>query len=352
MQDPLLTVIVPVYNTAPWLRRCLDSLVGQTYRNLEIICVNDGSTDASGAILDEYAARDARIKVIHQENAGVSVARNRGLDAATGEYVTFVDSDDWVEAEAYEMMVPHFMDKVDIVAMGAILDGGGDAMMGPEEYFNKLPAGWIEIVPSDFEELNITLPTKAFRRSMIGRNSLRFVEGVAYGEDNAFVCCVLACARTMYNIQTRCYHYVQRESSAVHSTERTTRIAKDLLKAWEYVITHYSRWGVLEQFRPVSGRLFAELCGVLLEVGYTQEMQARLWQLAKLSGVLTSCHYNSVHKMRMLCMPPWKKFFHWFRGNSEGFGIAGQSILSITYDRNEWVYRVFGLIVYRRKCNG
>lgn len=90
----LLSVVVPVYNAAAFLPRCLDSLIQQTYSNLEIICVNDGSTDGSAVILDAYAAKDSRIKVIHQENAGVSAARNRGLDAATGEIIGFCDADD------------------------------------------------------------------------------------------------------------------------------------------------------------------------------------------------------------------------------------------------------------------
>lgn len=93
---------MPVYNVARFLPRCLGSLIGQTYKELEIICVNDGSCDGSAAILDQYAAKDARIKVIHQENSGVSAARNRGIEAATGELITFVDADDWLEPDAYE----------------------------------------------------------------------------------------------------------------------------------------------------------------------------------------------------------------------------------------------------------
>lgn len=352
MNDQLLSVIVPVYNTAEYLPRCLDSLLEQTYRNLQVICVNDGSPDNSAEILAEYAARDSRVKVIHQKNAGVAAARNRGLDAATGEFVSFVDSDDWVEPVAYEQVMLQFVEGVDIVAMGAILDGGGDDRMGTDEYFNRLPAGKVAIVPSDFSELNITLPTKVFRRTMLEQNALRFVEGVAYGEDNAFVCCVLACARGMYNIQTRCYHYVQRENSAVHSSGRSMRIGSDLLTAWEYVIEHYLHWGVLERFQPVCGRLYAELCEVLMEVGYTPAMQRKLWQLAKLSGVWTRCHHVSVHKMRMQSMSSWEKFFHWFRDNCEIFGIAGQSILSVTYTPVDVVYRLLGRIVYRRRCNG
>ena len=102
---PLVSVIVPVYKVEPYLRRCIDSIVGQTYRNLEIILVDDGSPDHCGTICDEYALRDSRIKVIHKENDGLSSARNAGLDIANGEYIGFVDSDDHTASQMYERLV-------------------------------------------------------------------------------------------------------------------------------------------------------------------------------------------------------------------------------------------------------
>ena len=104
-QCPLISVIVPVYNVAPYLTRCLDSIVMQTWQNLEIILVDDGSRDDSVGICDLYAARDARIRVIHKENGGLSSARNAGLDIAAGEYVGFVDSDDWIEPDMFEYLL-------------------------------------------------------------------------------------------------------------------------------------------------------------------------------------------------------------------------------------------------------
>lgn len=105
MRTPLISVIIPVYNVEKYLHRCLDSVIAQTYQNLEIICVDDGSIDESGRICDQYAVRDARIKVIHQENQGLSAARNRGLDAAEGEYIAFVDSDDYILEDMYKKML-------------------------------------------------------------------------------------------------------------------------------------------------------------------------------------------------------------------------------------------------------
>ena len=99
-----ISVVLAIYNVAPYLRQCLNSIVNQTYRNLEIICVDDGSTDESGAICDEYAARDDRMVVIHQKNQGVSSARNRALSQITGQYVYFTDSDDWLELDMLETL--------------------------------------------------------------------------------------------------------------------------------------------------------------------------------------------------------------------------------------------------------
>jgi glycosyltransferase involved in cell wall biosynthesis len=102
--DIKVSVIVPVHNVEKFLRQCLDTLISQTLAEIEIICVNDGSSDGSGAILDEYAAKDGRIVVVHQENLGQSVARNRGMDLAKGEYIGFVDSDDWVDLNYFEKL--------------------------------------------------------------------------------------------------------------------------------------------------------------------------------------------------------------------------------------------------------
>lgn len=103
-REKVISVIVPVYNVEPYLARCVDSILAQSYKSLEVILVDDGSRDRCGAICDEYAAKDSRIKVIHKENGGLSSARNAGIDAATGTYLSFVDSDDWIEPDAYEQM--------------------------------------------------------------------------------------------------------------------------------------------------------------------------------------------------------------------------------------------------------
>lgn len=105
MIHPLISIIIPIYKVEPYLRRCLDSIVNQTYTNLEIILVDDGSPDACPQICDEYAAKDKRIVVIHKQNGGLSDARNAGLDICKGEYISFVDSDDWVDEKYIEELI-------------------------------------------------------------------------------------------------------------------------------------------------------------------------------------------------------------------------------------------------------
>lgn len=133
MQEPLISVIVPVYKVEPYLRKCLDSIVNQSYRNLEIILVDDGSPDQCGVICDEYAAKDARIIVIHQENGGVSSARNAGLAVATGEWIGWVDSDDWIENDMFEYLL-----------QSALRRGADIAVCGRcEHYRNRMNSrGW------------------------------------------------------------------------------------------------------------------------------------------------------------------------------------------------------------------
>lgn len=117
--DSLISVIIPVYNTEKYIGRCLDSVIGNTYKNLEIICVNDGSNDGSLSVLKEYEEKDKRIKIISQKNSGVSAARNAGLDAANGSYIAFIDSDDWVGPSCFSLMLEAALkENADIVKCG------------------------------------------------------------------------------------------------------------------------------------------------------------------------------------------------------------------------------------------
>lgn len=215
MEKPLLSVIVPVYNTAPWLGRCLDSICAQTYRNLEILCVNDGSTDNSAEILAEYAARDSRIKVITQENAGLSAARNTALEYATGEWVTGVDSDDYLEPCIYERAMQSVAAGVDLAFFGVrdVDEEGDDIPANP--YFNLPAAGVYEMTPELAGQLNACFWSKLWRRSLIAENKLRFPHGLVH-EDEAFHFLAAPQVKRVAVCSAVGYYYVQRAGSIMN----------------------------------------------------------------------------------------------------------------------------------------
>lgn len=118
--DSLISVIVPIYNVEKYLQRCVDSIINQTYRNLEIILVNDGSPDNCPKMCDDYAKKDSRIKVVHKENGGLSDARNVGMEVATGEYISFIDSDDWIELNMIELLYNNLIETDSDISSGGI----------------------------------------------------------------------------------------------------------------------------------------------------------------------------------------------------------------------------------------
>lgn len=125
MNQPLISVIIPVYGVEKYISQCLESVINQTYKNLEIIVVNDGTKDRSADIAKEYAAKDSRIKVYDFQNGGLSVARNRGLEIATGDYISYIDSDDWLDTKMYETLLEAAMkNEADMVKCGIIETNG------------------------------------------------------------------------------------------------------------------------------------------------------------------------------------------------------------------------------------
>lgn len=212
---PLVSVVVPIYNSGKYLRRCLDSLIIQTYGSIEIILVNDGSTDSSPAICDEYAAKDSRIKVIHKSNAGVSEARNTGLDAATGIYIHFTDSDDWLESNAYEILVNVAEYKLcDVVRYNAY--NSSNAVVNRVSY-NGYYSG--ETLENDINlayigsekfggEFLLGVPWLYFiKRDLIEKNKIRFNKNLRRCEDRLFTLSTLLLTGSMVFIDDALYHY-------------------------------------------------------------------------------------------------------------------------------------------------
>lgn len=177
MNTPLISVIVPVFNTEPYLRKCLDSVTTQTYENIEIICIDDGSTDNSPAILAEYAARDSRIVIHTQPNAGLSAARNAGLRMARGEWITGLDSDDWIEPDAYEYFYNNNLDETTKLVVMGFDAVNGDT--GKRIWKDSLPGSGLEpVTPRIIEKTGAYFWNKFWHRSLFLEGKVKFPEGL------------------------------------------------------------------------------------------------------------------------------------------------------------------------------
>lgn len=213
----LISIVVPVYNVERHLNRCLDSLKNQTYKNIEIILINDGSTDTSGSICDEYAKNDSRFTVCHKDNNGVSSARNLGIKKSTGEFVLFVDSDDWVEKNTIELLVDTANENdCDFVVFEYFVDylnGNSNQYLHPE-LNGKISRE--ESIKHSILPTNRFAVTKMYRRSIL--NDVRFDENIHLGEDTLFVCNALNKSQKCgYFLSKSLYHYVQSETSATRN---------------------------------------------------------------------------------------------------------------------------------------
>ena len=217
-EKPLISVIVPVFNTASFLRKCLDSICNQTYCNLEILCVNDGSTDNSSIILEEYASKDRRIKVFTQSNAGLSAARNTALQHATGEWITGVDSDDYLELDAYEYALKGTGDEIDIICFGSRVvwerawEGEELQQYMDLKYINSQVA-----TPELIKNTNVTFCCKLWRKSLIDSFNQKFPINLLY-EDTYFFLTLAPFARLISYMPDKKYNYIQRSGTITSKT--------------------------------------------------------------------------------------------------------------------------------------
>ena len=219
-EKPQLAVIVPVYKVEKYLSKCLDSIINQTYKNLQIICVDDGSPDNCGDILEEYAKKDSRIIVVHKENGGLSSARNTALDLLNKtwtldkgncpELVTFVDSDDFLDLETYEKTIHFFEEDIDIVTFGFEKVTDSENTEGIPCYGNISGLqGKFACEDSVINSVPVQVWNKIFRLEIIFRLNLRFPDGLLF-EDSFFTPLYLMHSRNIFFEQGYYYKYLSR----------------------------------------------------------------------------------------------------------------------------------------------
>ena len=229
---PKISVIVPVYNTEMYLHRCIDSILSQTFTDFELLLIDDGSKDSSGTICDEYAAKDSRVRVFHKENGGVSSARNLGLDNAKGDWITFVDADDYMFPDMLVTMLSVLeLKKSDIVICGTTETGGGFWKPKADKDYS------IEDLKNDFVSLlhtELLSPPwcKIYSRDKIG--DIRFNDDVSFGEDLMFNIQYLAtCENISFIEYSPFYHEKGNDVSLVVKFNRNRLL--DIEKVWVVV---------------------------------------------------------------------------------------------------------------------
>lgn len=235
-----LSVIIPVYNVEEYLEECLNSVCNQTLSDIEIICVNDGSADNSGEILRKFAKTDKRIQVIEQENAGLSAARNTGMKYATGEYITFLDSDDWVALDYYETLYKSAKENDADIAVGNVLNYINMAKMSFSHAF-KYSFTDTKRVITEYQDKQMLLQScvvwhKLYKRSLIFDNNLQFYHGKMV-EDFPFTFMAVALANKIVRCPFTFLYYRQRNTSIMGDPSKQVRNAWDVMDNYKTLKT-------------------------------------------------------------------------------------------------------------------
>ena len=234
---PKLSIIVPVYKVEPYLERCVNSILSQSFTDFELILVNDGSPDRCPQMCDDFSARDSRVKVIHKENGGLSSARNAGLDIASGEYIAFVDSDDWIDKKMYEDMLGHAEKlNADLVVCGINFCNEDEIVIGKWQNITHTQVITGEMAVKDFfphyfNDIRSYAWNKLYRRHLF--QSLRYPVNVIY-EDHFIILDLLSKCENIVLLKDYYYNYFStRTASITNITFSPQKL--DLIAAWKYV---------------------------------------------------------------------------------------------------------------------
>ena len=328
LQDVLVSVIVPVYKVEKYLKRCVDSIICQTYKKLQIILVDDGSPDRCGFICDEYALRDERISVIHQENKGLAAARNTGLKAVSGEWIAWVDSDDWVEPDyIYAMLSEAVTNQADIVICGRCVDYPKKSVCAGVKKQLTLDGRQAVHMLLENDEIGTFLWDKLWRADLF--RIIRFPEGRNY-EDLAICYKLLLNTHCVVCIPEVYYHYTIRKGSIIHDEKLQN---------------------LLDRSKAISDR-YAELIGLYPE--YSKELEMDLVRLAlRVKG--NYCRYRMYKsKEYYTCLYNLMQHFKSHPVNDEQLkkeGLAGRIVMKLLPYDTWWSNVTAGIVgwLYRLK---
>lgn len=219
-----LTIIIPVYNVQKFLSKCIESVLCQTYANFEVILIDDGSTDGSEKICDEYREKDQRVKVIHQQNAGVSNARNCGIRLAKGTYIAFVDGDDWIEKDMYEILMADLLLTGSDIAVGSYTKEYGDKKKTFSSQGKKLILDQEDAIKEMLRKnlYSWELCDKVYKKFLF--ENLYLDESISHGEDLLMNWYIFNIAKKIIYHPIYKYHYIERQNSACTSDFSTNKL--------------------------------------------------------------------------------------------------------------------------------
>lgn len=264
---PQVAIIVPVYNVEKYVRRCLESLVSQTLKDLEIICVNDGSTDGSAFVLNEFAQKDARIKVISRVNGGLSAARNTGLDNVTAPFVMFCDSDDAFSPDACRMMYDAIKDgKSDFVRFGVELIRGKESVCPSvrESFFQlQIPEGHVQLSDKIVKILDHCVTNKIYKADLISRYGIRFPVGLVH-EDSCFHLKYSMVSRTAMVVEKKLYMYFLRFDGIMSQQGKKVRQSTDYIRIMDDVY----EFAIKNSLWATKGTIFLKFFPYFFNIAY------------------------------------------------------------------------------------
>lgn len=322
---PKVSIIIPVYNTSDYLSQCLESLVGQTYRNLEIILIDDASKDSSPEICDQYAAKDSRVIVVHKQNEGASFARKAGIDLASGEYVMFVDSDDWIENDTVSQLVDSAeMNKADCVLfsyMKEFEDHSEKVYLfdrsfymnheDSEKYVHQRLIGPDDVGLKNPSQFNILSPMwgKLYKTHVVKRGlivSEREIGGT--GEDTLFNIYALDGCKSIVYLHECLYHYRKFNHKSL-TTSYKPDLAQSLSGFYDYIEAYIAGSGKTEYSTLLYNRIACSIISLVLNEAHSDSSFTT--KAGRMRAILNQPSY--IRALGMLniknCKISWKVFF-------------------------------------------
>lgn len=340
MDGPLISIVIPVYQAEKYLRRGLDSLLQQSDGRWEALCINDGSPDNSAAILGEYAQKDPRFRIFHQENKGVSATRNRGIEQARGTFVTFLDADDWLSAGLVAELHRHACrDGVDIILFDSQVEysEGTERKPSLETCLRLQQYGDFSVTPECLSYSIGSCCGKAYRRTFLKEKHLRFPLNMRQ-EDEVFYRCSMAVAGHIYCSDYCGYHYLQTADSYMHTMLQPFSSYMLYLKGIEVVHGYYRENGCLPAWEETILKfLFGQLAKKQHNVTRSELQTMRKETSVFLSKTDLPAHFSDDYRLRFIsALSPLRDFFVRRETAAEIYGIGRIGLVKVRYDNGRF----------------